>query len=419
IDKLNKYHPAIVFAQIDLPPTDGYTLLDASIMYNPSIPVVLVTEEATVEEAIETLKSGAFDYMQLPLQDDKIRHTLMSINQSFILKEKGSNNGRLERGPIMLLEGVIGQSESMQAVMKRVLRVAKNSVNVFISGESGTGKELIAKSIHHYSDRSNKPFIPVDCVALPSTLLESELFGYEKGAFTGALNSKPGLIELAHGGTLFLDEITELDLYMQAKLLRVIQERQFRRIGGKSLIKVDIRIISATNWDPKRAVEQKQLRKDLFYRLHVVPIHVPALRERKSDIPILAKHFLKTMNRRYRTTPISFAEKSLQMLKRSSWPGNVRELQNVVEQMASLIDKDQIDVEDLPENVRENPAFEKRHYNNMSFKAAKERYMKKFCRNYFQTLLKKHDGNISKIAREARLSRGTIYKLLEETNLDR
>jgi transcriptional regulator with PAS, ATPase and Fis domain len=303
----------------------------------------------------------------------------------------------------------------MQEVAKRVLKVAPSSANVLIFGESGTGKELIAKSIHSSSKRKDKPFIPLDCVALPPTLMESEFFGYEQGAFTGAVKSKPGVIEIAHEGSLFLDEITELELNLQAKLLRFIQERQFRRLGGRQLKQVDVRIISATNWNPEDAVRENHLRQDLYYRLNVVPIYIPPLRERKEDIPLLVRHFLSKYQQSTQREISGISKEALNQLKKYSWPGNVRELQNVIEQATSLAESHVIEVHDLPDQIRMNQmTYEHGVYNKMNFKEAKEQQLKNFSKQYFKDLLKSCNGNISQAARIAGISRRTIYRLLQD-----
>ncbi len=416
---IRESNPDLIFVQLDLPEAGGYTVQEMTLSYNPNTPVIFTTAKADVNTAVRALKSGAFDYIELPLSAEDISR-LIAETPAHQFRTPPKEEQSVLENYFYHLDKLVCMSSEMQRVAKRVLRVSKTDANVFISGESGTGKELLAKSIHHYSKRTHKPFIPVDCVALPNTLLESELFGFEKGAFTGAMSSKPGLIELADGGTLFLDEITELDLYLQAKLLRVIQERQFRRVGGNKLIQVDIRIISASNWDPMEAVEKRQLRQDLFYRLHVVPITLPPLRVRNKDLPILINQFIQKFNIAYKTRPVKISQATIERMSQYNWPGNVRELQNVIEQLVSLADHSTIGEDDLPDhilNYQGQSVEENNTYDNMSFKSAKDKYMRQFCTDYFSHLLEKHNGNISQVAKEAKLSRSTIYKLMQESDV--
>ncbi len=316
------------------------------------------------------------------------------------------------------LPNIIGKSQVMRDIATRVLKVARNDVNVMISGESGTGKELIARNIHYHSPRRNAPFIPVDCVALPATLLESELFGFEKGAFTGAVHSKPGLFELANRGTLFLDEITELDHHLQAKLLRVLQERKFRRIGGKDFINVDVRIISATNRNPEQAVEEKWLRQDLYFRLNVVPVFLPPLRQRLEDIETLVAHFIRKYNPFASIEIKSISDEAITALKAYEWPGNVRELENIVQRMISLTDHADIETSDIPSDLNslqfkeDNGALI-----NLPYKEAKARYVEEFTVNYLTQLMNKYKHNITHAAGASGLSRAMLYRLLQKFNI--
>ncbi len=309
-------------------------------------------------------------------------------------------------------ENMLTKSTAMHRVLEIMKKAAVTDANVLIFGESGAGKELIARGIHHLSRRNKNAFIPVDCVALPSNLLESELFGFEKGAFTGAINRKHGLFELADQGTFFLDEICELDPMLQAKLLRVLQERQFRRIGGKNLITVDIRVISATNRHPEAAVREKILREDLYFRLNVIPIYVPALRERKEDIPFLAARFIEKFVHANGLGPKELAPETTQFLLDYDWPGNVRELQNTMEQMVSLSSRRMILPEDLPTCIR-------KHTSNtvvspdpvIQPSRSWRENLNAFKRAYFKKLLDQTHGDISEAARQAKVSPRTLYRI--------
>jgi len=292
----------------------------------------------------------------------------------------------------------------MQEIYKTIIKIAPSDSNVFIYGESGTGKELIARMIHSQSRRKTQAFISVDCVALPESLLESELFGYERGAFTGANSIKRGLVEYSDKGTFFLDEIAEINIELQAKLLRVLQERQFRRIGGKKLIDIDIRIISATNLDPKEAIKKRSLREDLFYRLNVIPIYIPPLRERKEDIPLLVQSFIKQFSKIYEGKKFEITEQALQYLINYKWPGNVRELKNLVERLIALAKSETISIQDLPTEIINDSSLSKFDMSGYSetlpYCQAKEKSLTKFERLYFSRLIDKCGGNITKVAKE-------------------
>ncbi len=317
-------------------------------------------------------------------------------------------------------DNIVGTNPQMKEIFERVVKVARTEANILIYGESGTGKELIARSIHAHSGRAKGPFVPVDCVALPGNLLESELFGYERGAFTGAVNSKRGLLELANDGTFFFDEICELNLDLQAKLLRVLQERQFRHLGGKDLISVNIRVISATNRDPGLAVKEKILRHDLYYRLNVIPIHLPPLRDRRDDIPLLSQFFLRKFSGEGEKPNMRFSEEAMKRLIRYSWPGNVRELQNVVERMVSLANGRVMGVEDLPDYLREEPEPAANGVmipTDLTLREARQHWMEAFEKKYLIELINKYNGNISRVARKAGVHRMTIYRMLKQYNI--
>ena len=418
IDIIKRVNPDVVITDMKIPNQNGFDILKAASKIEPMIPVVIFTGYGTVELAVEAMKMGAYDYIQKPflpeLMEAVIRRAVEFRN---IQKENISLKDQLAK--TYELTDVIGQTDAIRQVIQRVLKVAKSDANVLIFGESGTGKELIARNIHRFSPRCEKPFIPLDCVALPSTLLESELFGFEKGAFTGAIKSKPGVFELAEEGTLFFDEITELDLHLQAKLLRVLQERHFRRIGGKELTSVNVRIISATNWNPKKAVEENHLREDLYFRLNVVPIYVPTLRERKQDIPLLVRHFIEKYNPFCSIEIQGVSGEAMQCLKSYSWPGNVRELENVVQRAMSLTDHGTIQLDDLPEELmahRENVIDES--LLNLNYKEAKGKCLEQFTKHYLSRLLKTYDGNITRVARVAGISRNSLYRLLKCYHID-
>jgi len=413
INLIREVYPDIVMTDMKMVNLDGFDVLRKTREFDPNIPVILVTGFGTIETAVRAMKSGAFDYIQKPVSSRMLE---ISISKAINSQSVARENESLQTKPqnIYLLDDVVGKSKVMRDIAVRVCKIAKSNSNIFIYGESGTGKESIARNIHSHSKRKDQPFIPLDCVALPTSLLESEIFGFERGAFTGAFKSKPGVLELANNGTLFLDEISELDTNLQAKLLRVLQERQFRRLGDIKLRHVNIRIISATNKNPEKAVEDKILRDDLYYRLNVIPIHLPPLRERKEDIPLLVYNFIKKLNPTLQNEIKGISNEALTDLKNYSWPGNIRELQNVIEQAMSLTESDIIQPVDLSEHIRENSLdFKEESLENLRYKDAKEKFLNHFTRQYIKNLLEKCDGNISDVARKAGISRKTVYRILE------
>ncbi|NOY60367.1 MAG: sigma-54-dependent Fis family transcriptional regulator [Calditrichaeota bacterium] len=314
---------------------------------SPAIPVLIMTAYASIQTAVEALKLGAFDYLLKPLDMDQVRHTLeKTLDYQKLIIENKTLKERLSME--FDFSNIIGNSKRMRELFEVLALAAPSDTTILILGESGTGKELIANAIHQNSPRVDKPFIKVNCAALPENLLESELFGHEKGAFTGAIARRQGRFEQAHDGTLFLDEIGDMSLATQAKILRVLQENEFERVGGNKTIKVDVRIIAATNKDLERAVEEGAFRKDLFYRLSVVPVLLPPLRERKKDIPLLAEHFLKKYAEKNQRLIQGFAPEAVDVLMRYHWPGNVRELENCVERAVILCREQFITPNELP-----------------------------------------------------------------------
>ncbi|HPG40739.1 MAG TPA: sigma-54 dependent transcriptional regulator [bacterium] len=414
---LKQEHPDIILTDQKMPVMGGMALLEEVRLHDKTIPVILFTGYGTIDTAVSAMKLGAFDYLQKPFPPAKIAALLQkAINYRKENYDKSADNDTLAKR--IDLQGVIGKSKVIEEITDKIIKVAPSNSNILIFGESGTGKELIARNLHLYSKRKTEPFIPVDCTALPSNLLESELFGYEKGAFTGANRIKPGVIELADKGTLFLDEITEMDHNLQSKLLRFLQERQFRRLGGQKLLEVDVRIISATNRDPEQAVKEQKLRQDLYFRLNVVPVFISPLRERREDIPLLVRHFIKKYNPSFSREIKGISSDAMFCLKKYHWPGNVRELQNIIEQMMSLAENNVIDIADIPKQIREtsNTSIEQAG-NNSNFKEAKERFLKQFGKKYFEELLVRCNGNLSQTARMAGISRSSLYRIFEEFDI--
>jgi DNA-binding NtrC family response regulator len=347
---LNEEVPSIILLDMMMPGEDGLKVLE-TIRQMTGIPVIMITALKSVKSAVQAMKMGAFDYILKPFNVDEIRIVIRKAlsTQEFIQEV---NYLRSEIDKNYAFSNIIGKSKSMKEVFRLITQTADIKTTVLISGESGTGKELVAKAIHYNSPQKDKPFIAINCAAIPETLLESELFGYEKGAFTNALGKKIGRFELADQGTLFLDEIAELSLNTQVKILRFLQERELTRIGGSKTIKVDTRLITATNKSLERALAEGSLREDFYYRINIIPIVVPPLRERKEDIPLLVNHFIDKISGREDKQVKGIARDALDMLTNYHWPGNVRELENVMERAVTLTDQEAITAELLPPNMK-------------------------------------------------------------------
>ena len=339
--------PELVLLDIHMPGISGLEVLEKVKEFDDEIIVIMVTAHGGLETAVNAMRMGAYDYINKPFNLDEMGIVIKKALENFDLRREvaGLRSEHKKVGS----PTIVGKGKLMQHVLAMMERVAKSEAStVLVQGESGTGKELVAKWIHYESSRADKPFVAINCAAVPSTLLESELFGYEKGAFTDAKAMKKGLFELADGGTVFLDEIGDMELGMQAKLLRFLEDRTFRRVGGSKVISVDVRIISATNKDLLKAVEEKSFRNDLYYRLQVIPIFLPPLRERKEDIVILANHFIESFNKEFNKRIKGLSAAAEQMLTDYSWPGNIRELKNVIERAIILGGEDTLMLEQLP-----------------------------------------------------------------------
>jgi len=339
--------PELVLLDIHMPGISGLEVLEKTKEFDDEIIVIMVTAHGGLETAVNAMRMGAYDYINKPFNLDEMGIVIKKALENFDLRREvaGLRSEHKKVGS----PTIVGKGKLMQHVLAMMERVAKSEAStVLVQGESGTGKELVAKWIHYESSRADKPFVAINCAAVPSTLLESELFGYDKGAFTDAKAMKKGLFELADGGTVFLDEIGDMELGMQAKLLRFLEDRTFRRVGGSKVISVDVRIISATNKDLLKAVEEKSFRNDLYYRLQVIPIFLPPLRERKEDIVILANHFIESFNKEFNKKIKGLSAGAEQMLTDYSWPGNIRELKNVIERAIILGGEDTLMLEHLP-----------------------------------------------------------------------
>ncbi len=407
------HHPFLVMLDLMLPETSGLDVLRDIKAVHPNVIVLMMTGFPTVETAVSAMRLGAFDYLQKPLHLDEVLFRVQRvIEHTKLLAENDDLRVKLDHH--RRSQRLLGKAKSFARVLDTIDVVATSDANVLISGETGTGKDLVAREIHEKSHRRGKPFVAVDCAALPDHLMVSELFGYEKGAFTGALERHPGLFEAAEGGTAFLDEITEMSTEMQATLLRVLQERQFRRVGGRDMISMNVRIISATNRDPAEAVRQQRFRLDLFYRLNVVPIELPALRERRDDIPLLAGRFLADYARHHDHPAKSISLEALDLLRGHNWPGNVRELENLIQRLSIMTPLQTIEAEDVRKVLshESKPTVDLTECFGLPFRKARRVWLAQFEKPYLLRLLAEHDGIVSRAAAAAGVDRKTFYRLM-------
>jgi DNA-binding NtrC family response regulator len=432
LDVLKRRGFDIVLADLYMSQVDGLTLLRAALTTNHDTIVIVMTGNPSVESSVEALRQGAFDYLPKPFSASHLQVLIgRAVHTLAVARETREQQEELERrhahsDKITLL----GTAPAFRRAIELARKVAPTDASVFITGESGSGKEMIAQFIHHHSRRSSRPFVAINCAALPEGLLESEMFGHRKGAFTGAVRDKPGLLEAAHGGTLFLDELVEMSKPIQAKLLRVIQDGVVRRVGSETNdAVVNVRFIAATNTDPEAAVKAGTLREDLYYRLRVVPIQVPPLRDRPEDIPLLAEYFLSTYWIRHRNKGAPFpklSDAAIRALCGHAWRGNVRELQNAIEHVAVIVEPGtEIRPEDLQltgeaeSPATANPASLISTLLEESYHAARDRVIAQFERQYLTWLVNRAGGNMSKAARIAGVDRTTLYRLMERHGLQR
>ncbi len=409
----------LILTDMKMPGADGIEVLRYAKEHSPESICIILTGYGTIKNAVEAMKNGAFDYLTKPVKLDEISLTLKRALEYRNLKRENANL-RSQLRKKYQFKNIIGESPAMQEVFETVEKVADTDSTVLILGESGTGKELIARALHYHSYRKDGPFVPVNCAAIPSELLESELFGHEKGAFTSAIRTRIGRFELANGGTLFLDEIGDMNPNLQSKLLRVLQERQFERIGGVKPIKVDIRIISATHQDLKKAVLKKRFREDLYYRLNVIPIEIPPLRERRSDIPLLVHHFIHHFSRSKRKKVTGISDEAMERLMEYDWPGNVRELENMIERMVILTNNEVIDVSDLPERVLPVSSGEiSRHLNIPEEGLSLETALNEFEKELILQALNKSGWVKNKAAQLLQVNRTTLIEKIKRQNIQR
>ncbi len=409
----------LVITDLKMPKMDGITLLEAVKKINPDVSVIILTAYATIETAVEAIRKGAYDYVTKPFKRERILVTIAKVMQwQKMVRENLSLRQALAQkdgSPLLL-----GSTPVMKQLLERIRQVAPTMATVLITGASGTGKELVARATHQYSLRSSKKFITVNCTAIPEQVIESELFGHVKGAFTGAWKDKRGLVEEAHEGTLFLDEIGDLSVNMQTKLLRLLQEGEYKPVGSLVTKKADIRFIAATNHNLKADINDKHFREDLYYRLNVIHIDLPSLKERKQDIPLLAHHFLKKYAETNGKEVRKLSPEATQALLSREYPGNVRELENIIERGVIFCTSGTLQVKDLHLDTEgELPYPElKEDIARLSFKDAKDKMISLFHNQYIVSLLRESGGNISKAADMAGIQRQYLHRLMKEAGID-
>ena len=412
----------VVISDLKLPVMSGLDFIKRIRRSNTSLPIILMTSEGSVETAVEAIEAGAYDFVLKPLH---IPQLLISVQRALFLNEVQTENHNLKslfQEDIPGLKGVIGKSQGFKKALELAKRVSSSQANVLITGESGSGKEVIARAVHELGDKKDGPFIAINCSAIPENLLESELFGHAKGAFTGAHDKKVGLFEEANKGTLFLDEIGDLSLPLQAKLLRVLQERKVKRIGENQYREITARIICATHKDLRKEVQERRFREDLFFRLNVIPIYMPPLRERKDDILPLSEYFLKKFSVMNNATVKGFTKEAIQKLEGYEWKGNVRELENAIERAVVLTTSEFIQPEDLPteEFYQSSPASEQESVEQklMSFEGEKPVTLDELCKKYIQFIFEKNEGAKEQTAKDLGIDRKTLYRKLKEMNIN-
>ena len=417
IEKVKEDACDLVLLDLMLPSISGLEALEEIILIDPDIVVVMISAYASIETAVEATKSGAFDFVTKPFKNEELLLVVKNglKKRSLVIENRQLKKTLKERHSF---KNIVGKSEPMQQVFDLITQVAPRRSTVLIAGESGTGKELVARAIHSCSPRSNHAFVAVNSGSIPSDLLESELFGHVKGAFTGAIASKKGLFEIADGGTIFLDEVGTLPLETQSRLLRVIQEREFRQVGGLKNIVVDVRIIAATNIDLKEAMEQQRFREDLYYRLNVISINLPPLRERKRDIPLLAEHFVRQFSKENDRPDCHLDPSTLKLLMECDWPGNVRELENVMERAVVLApDEGRITQELFPREVLDSSSMGLGSLGSLENGATLKDLVLEYEKKLIMTALQKADWSQKKAASLLRMNRSTLNEKLKRLDI--
>jgi two-component system NtrC family response regulator len=426
LEILKNQEVSLLVTDMKMPGMNGLVLLQEARKLAPQLPVILMTAYGTVETAVQAMKEGAADYLLKPIKMDEME-ILIEKNLAISRLQDENRGMKQELKSIYGLENIISRHPAMNKVIDLIQQVAATKTTVLIQGESGTGKELVARAIHFGSDRASGPFVVINCAAIPGTLLESELFGHEKGAFTGALKAKRGRLEVADKGTLFLDEIGEMPRELQVKILRVMEEQKFQRVGGTEDIEVDNRILAATNKDLKQAVEKGSFREDLYYRLKVITISIPPLRERKDDIPVLVEHFLRKHRDNLKKKASRVSDKALHHMMEYPWPGNVRELENALIRALVLCPGETIEIQDLPEEIRGNGKIEKENGKTPmdleKLKKMKKEIQQKIKadmeRKFIEDALRSGKGNVLRSAAKVGMDRRQFQNLIKKYEISK
>jgi len=421
-EQLKRKNYDVVFTDLKMPGKNGMEVLEEVKLKSPGTAVIIMTAYGTIDSAIDATRKGAFDYITKPFRKERILHLIEQVekvqrlqNENVLLRRQLEERSGFSR--------LVGSSPPLRTILTQIEKVANTSATVLITGESGTGKELVARALHSFSARKDQQFIPIDCSTIPESIIESELFGHVRGAFTGAVRDKKGMVEDAHGGTLFLDEIGDLSPAMQVKLLRLLQEGEYKVVGSNTIRKADIRFIAATNQNLAEKIRDGRFREDLFYRLNVINIQLPPLRDRRDDIPLLATHFLAKYTSQYEKDVKRISPDAMGDLQGRIWPGNVRELENTIERGVIMASGETLEVADIgvrePGETAAAPSSEPAgELYSLPFKEAKDKLIEKFQSEYIAKVLSRSDGNVSRAARESGLKRQYLHRLMRETSID-
>src|SRR6266404_5152200 len=425
ISALERDGADVVVTDLVMPRMDGLTLLRKVVARHPDVPVIVVTAHGRIDSAVEAMKAGAFDFLAKPFDHGELKAIIAKAARQSDYNQRNVVPEERQEGAARRYTEIIGRGRQMQELQQVIAKVADAPSTVLIQGESGTGKELVATALHETSSRRDRPFIKINCAAIPRELVEAELFGFEKGAFTGAVQSKPGRFELADGGTLFLDEIGEIPLEMQVKLLRAIQESEFERVGGVKTTRVEVRLIAATSRDLTREIAAGRFREDLYYRLNVVPVQLPPLRERREDIPLLVEHFVQKYNARLKKNVERLEDDALAALSGYSWPGNIRELENVLERTILFAERPVIRAADLPPSLRNRPSMPDDAPPSASGLPSAPGPLKEIVKEQVQAIerdlivrgLEVTNGNVTRTAKLLKISRKSLQMKMKEFGL--